>query len=1132
MKKFLYLLGVLTLLMPPIVLAQSIPTVSPFQVDTSGNITQRVVNTPIKFSGLTPGGCVQLTSQNIATTTGAACGSGGGGGGSTFGTTSLTVLYPLIYNVSSSLAQLSVAFSTTTANTWGALQTFTLSPVFSTLGAGTLNSTSAGTLYSTATSSVTNGTGISLSGTPGALIGGTALTITNSGVTSNVAGTGIGVSGATGAVTISNTGVTSIVAGTNITISGSTGAVTINASGGGSTGLATTSPVASSNLLYYNASGAGSATGVATSSIGAGTGLSFSGTAGAQVGGTNGTYSVNTSQNITTLSNLSTAGTLNNTSGGVLYSTGTSTPSVTAPIGYSGTLGQFIGGVSGNFTCTNASSGVTGCLTGTDWNTFNGKQATISATWPVILTGTTLSFGGLSTSSPIAAGGAVIYATGVNTVASVATSTIGGANGITFSGTAGFQIGGSGGTYGLSTIALNTVLANGTGATAVPTAVATSTFFGTPTPGQVLAFLNGKNTFAATTTFNAPLTYANGAVSCASCNVSSASVTSVGLSAPAIFTVSNSPVTTSGTLTLSYSGTALPLANGGTNATSFTTSGEGVYYTGSALATAPLGSAIVIPYATTTSISSSATSTFGGVALTSTTGIKFGDGTYQATAASASTNYWTLNGSNIYNNNGSGVGSVGIGSTTPWAKLSLERDGASLSSQRTVYNTAGTNTYNVPSGTVSITVQAWGGGGGAAGGSSTGGGGGSAAYIASTSVSLASVGSSVTVIVGAGGTGGSASVAGTGGSGFAAGGAGTIGSSKGGGGGGGSSAFGTLVIASGGGGGGNQCQGNQAQGTTGGPGEGGGTGGAGGGGGSATVGGNASGSAGGAGGTGGTNMTGSGGDGCSGGAQGGGGTAPGVSGNGGAGTSGGGAAGSGGAAGGGTAGQAGAAGTGADSGGGGGLNAGGNGGVGGVPGAAGGYGSVTGGTGAAGEVIVTAMVASNAAPYVDFLTSLSGTATSTAFYIDYTGNIAFGTTTNLTSYFTISEDGVAGGGIEPFSFVVKQLIGVLNYTTEAIDQFSHVFTGGPAPTCGAGCSSIMGDDNTMEIITGSSVSSVVVNFANTWTKHPICIPTDESGVTTGVEASTTVTALTLFLPTALTSKNIGVWCRASSNFTY
>jgi hypothetical protein len=48
----------------------------------------------------------------------------------------------------------------------------------------------------------------------------------------------------------------------------------------------------------------------------------------------------------------------------------------------------------------------------------------------------------------------------------------------------------------------------------------------------------------------------------------SGTVTSVQLTAPSIFTVTGSPVTTSGTLALSYSGTALPVANGGTNATS------------------------------------------------------------------------------------------------------------------------------------------------------------------------------------------------------------------------------------------------------------------------------------------------------------------------------------------------------------------------------------------------------------------------------------------------------------------------------------------------------------------------------------------------------------------------------------
>ena len=44
-------------------------------------------------------------------------------------------------------------------------------------------------------------------------------------------------------------------------------------------------------------------------------------------------------------------------------------------------------------------------------------------------------------------------------------------------------------------------------------------------------------------------------------------VTSVGLTAPSIFNVGGSPITTNGTLALTYSGTALPLLNGGTGAT-------------------------------------------------------------------------------------------------------------------------------------------------------------------------------------------------------------------------------------------------------------------------------------------------------------------------------------------------------------------------------------------------------------------------------------------------------------------------------------------------------------------------------------------------------------------------------------
>jgi hypothetical protein len=86
---------------------------------------------------------------------------------------------------------------------------------------------------------VTGGTGLFVTGSPVSL-GGT-VTLSNTGVTSAVAGTGISVSSATGAVTIGNTGVTQIIAGTNISItpSGGTGNVTINTSGSGVLSLST-----------------------------------------------------------------------------------------------------------------------------------------------------------------------------------------------------------------------------------------------------------------------------------------------------------------------------------------------------------------------------------------------------------------------------------------------------------------------------------------------------------------------------------------------------------------------------------------------------------------------------------------------------------------------------------------------------------------------------------------------------------------------------------------------------------------------------------------------------------------------------------------------------------------------------
>lgn len=74
----------------------------------------------------------------------------------------------------------------------------------------------------------------------------------------------------------------------------------------------------------------------------------------------------------------------------------------------------------------------------------------------------------------------------------------------------------------------------------------------------------------------------------ASVSGAAATVSSVGLSAPSFLTVSNSPITTSGTIALTLSGVALPTTSGGTGLTSFTANGA-VYATStSALTTGTL----------------------------------------------------------------------------------------------------------------------------------------------------------------------------------------------------------------------------------------------------------------------------------------------------------------------------------------------------------------------------------------------------------------------------------------------------------------------------------------------------------------------------------------------------------------
>jgi hypothetical protein len=114
----------------------------------------------------------------------------------------------------------------------------------------------------------------------------------------------------------------------------------------------------------------------------------------------------------------------------------------------------------------------------------------------------------------------------------------------------------------LSTTITGVLKGNGT---AISAAVS-GTDYAPATSGSSILYGNGSGGFS-NVTVGSGLSFSSGTLSSTS---SGGTVSSVGLSAPALFNVTNSPVTSSGTLTLSYSGTALPVANGGTGQTTYT----------------------------------------------------------------------------------------------------------------------------------------------------------------------------------------------------------------------------------------------------------------------------------------------------------------------------------------------------------------------------------------------------------------------------------------------------------------------------------------------------------------------------------------------------------------------------------
>lgn len=202
-----------------------------------------------------------------------------------------------------------------------------------------------------------------------------------------------------------------------------------------------------------------------------------------------------------------------------------------------------------------ATASVNGYLTSTDWNTFNNKQPagtyvnSVSATSPIT------SSGGVTPTIAIPAAttsvNGYLTSTDWNTFNNK-TSNTGTVTSVAASAGTGISISGSPiTTSGTLTIA-NTA------------------------PDQTVVLTAG--TGISTTGTYPNFTITNTLPS------SGGTVTSVAATVPAFLSVSGSPVTTSGTLAISYSGTALPVANGGTGVTTSTGSGANVLGTSPTIA--------------------------------------------------------------------------------------------------------------------------------------------------------------------------------------------------------------------------------------------------------------------------------------------------------------------------------------------------------------------------------------------------------------------------------------------------------------------------------------------------------------------------------------------------------------------
>lgn len=179
--------------------------------------------------------------------------------------------------------------------------------------------------------------------------------------------------------------------------------------------------------------------------------------------------------------------------------------------------------------------------------------------------------------------------------------------------------------------------------------------------------------------------------------------------------------------------------------------------------------------------------------------------------------------------------------------------------------------------------------------------------------------------------------------------------------------------------------------------------------------------------------------------------------------------------------------------------------------------------GSVGGAMVFKRTGSNSMGELQFLNhedATAGSALIQALTISDSGKVGIGT----TSPFSVLS--ITGNGTKPlFAVATTSGQGLPNF---AIDASGHIVTSGGTPTlssCGTGTPTAEGNDTNFRITTETSASNCTATFVSSYVKAPICLASEESGVSaTVVGASSTPTTVVLSFAAGLTGKEIAVHC--------